>query len=60
MVPKLTFGAEVHRMVPKLFRANVTRAEHRLPLFNSSNSELDEKCIFEQFEVTQSKISEIS
>ena len=30
-VPKLILGAEVHRMVPKLFRAEVTRAEHRLP-----------------------------
>ena len=30
-VPKLTFGNEVHRLVPKLFRAEVTRAEHRLP-----------------------------
>ena len=31
-VPKLTLGAEVRRLVPKLFRAEVTRAEHRLPL----------------------------
>ena len=30
-VPKLTLGAEVHRLVPKLFRAEVTRAEHRSP-----------------------------
>ena len=32
-MPKLTFqlGAEVHRLVAKLFRAEVTRAEHRLP-----------------------------
>ena len=30
-VPKLTLDAEVHRLVPKLFRAEVTRAEHRLP-----------------------------
>ena len=30
-VPKLILGAEVHRLVPKLFRAEVTRAEHRLP-----------------------------
>ena len=29
-VPKLTLGAEVHRLVPKLFRPEVTRAEHRL------------------------------
>ena len=28
---KLTFGAEVHRLVPNLFRAEVTLAEHRLP-----------------------------
>ena len=31
-MPKLTLRAEVHRLVPKLFRAEVTRAEHRLPL----------------------------
>ena len=31
-MPKLTLGAEVHRLVPKLFRAEVIRAEHRLPL----------------------------
>jgi len=31
LVPKLTFGAEVHKMVPKFFRAEVTRVEHRLP-----------------------------
>ena len=31
-VPKLTLRAEVHRFVPKLFRAEVTQAEHRLPL----------------------------
>ena len=31
-VPKLKLGAEVHRLVSKLFRAEVTRAEHRLPL----------------------------
>ena len=30
-VPKLTFGAEVNRLLPKLLRAEVTRAEHRLP-----------------------------
>ena len=30
-VPKLTLGSEVHRLVPKLFRAELTRAEHRLP-----------------------------
>ena len=34
-VPKLTLGAEVHRLVPKLFRAEVTRAEHRLPQYDS-------------------------
>ena len=28
---KLTLGAGVHKLVPKLFRAEVTRAEHRLP-----------------------------
>ena len=33
-VPKLTLGSEVHRLVPKLFRAELTRAEHRLPLEN--------------------------
>ena len=27
----MELGAEVHRSVPKLFRAEVTRAEHRLP-----------------------------
>ena len=32
-VPKLITGAEVHKLVPKLFRAEVTRAEHRLPHF---------------------------
>ena len=31
-MPKLTLSAEVHRLVPKLFRAEVTRGEHRLPL----------------------------
>ena len=30
-VPKLILGAELHRLVPKLFLAEVTRAEHRLP-----------------------------
>ena len=30
-VPKLILRAEVHRLVPKLFRVEVTRAEHRLP-----------------------------
>ena len=34
-VPKLTLGAEVHRLVPKLFRVEVTRAEHRLPHSNA-------------------------
>ena len=33
LVPKLTLGAEVHRLVPKLICAEVTRAEHRLPQF---------------------------
>ena len=33
--PKLKLGAEVHRLVPKSFRAEVTRAEHRLPLVNT-------------------------
>ena len=28
----MELGAEVHRLVPKLLRAEVTRAEHRLPL----------------------------
>ena len=31
-VPKLILRAKVHRLVPNLFRAEVTRAEHRLPL----------------------------
>ena len=31
LVPKLTLGAEVHRLVPQLIYAEVTRAEHRLP-----------------------------
>jgi len=30
-MPKLILRAEVQRLVPKLFRAEVTRAEHRLP-----------------------------
>ena len=30
-VPNLILGAEVHMLMPKLFRAEVTRAEHRLP-----------------------------
>ena len=33
-VSKLTLGAEVHRLVPKLFRTEITRAEHRLPPSN--------------------------
>ena len=37
-VPKLTLGAEVHRLVPKLFRAEVTRAEHQLSGQNNSQS----------------------
>ena len=28
---EVNVGAEVHRMVPKFFRAEVTRAEHRYP-----------------------------
>ena len=31
-MPKLILRAKVHRLVPNLFRAEVTRAEHRLPL----------------------------
>ena len=31
LVQKLTLDAEVHRLVPKLICAEVTRAEHRLP-----------------------------
>ena len=31
LVPKLAFVAEVYRMVPRFFWAEVTRAEHRLP-----------------------------
>ena len=38
-VPKLILGAEVHRLVPKLFRAEVTRAEHRLPPSTTSTDE---------------------
>ena len=34
LVPKLTLGAEVHRLVPKLICAEVTRAENRLPRKN--------------------------
>ena len=30
-VPKFILRAEAHRLVPKLFRAEVTRVEHRLP-----------------------------
>ena len=37
-VPKLISGAEVHRLVPKLFRAEVTRAEHRLPPINRQSN----------------------
>ena len=37
-VPKSTLGAEVHRLVPKLLRAEVTRAEHRLPHSELSGS----------------------
>ena len=37
LVPKLTFGAEVHRLVPKLICAEVTRAEHRLPPLKHDN-----------------------
>ena len=33
-MPKLILGADVHRLAPKLFRAEVTRVEHRLPLQN--------------------------
>ena len=36
-VTKLILGAEVHRLVPELFRAEVTRAEHRLPRINRVN-----------------------
>ena len=36
-VPKLTSGAEIHRLVPKLFRTEVTRAEHRLPHLTAKN-----------------------
>ena len=32
-MPNLILGAEVHRLVPKLFRAEVTGVEHRLPPF---------------------------
>ena len=35
-VPKLSLGAEVHRLVPKLFRVEVTHAEHRLPQTQSN------------------------
>ena len=35
--PKLTLGAEAHRLLPKLFRAEVTRAEHQLPLLDPGN-----------------------
>ena len=42
MVPKLTLGAEVHRLVPKLICAEVTRAEHRLPHWKSVPWEKDE------------------
>ena len=30
-MPKLILDAEVHRLEPKFIRAEVTRAEHRLP-----------------------------
>ena len=37
-VPKLILGAEVHRLMPKLFRAEVTRAEYRLaPILGEKN-----------------------
>ena len=41
LVPKLTLGAEVHKLVPKLFRAEVTRAKHRLPPLKRSIRPLD-------------------
>ena len=31
-----TLGVEVHRLMPKLYRAEVTRAEHRLPRYLQS------------------------
>ena len=42
LVPKLTLGAEVRRLVPKLICTEVTRAEHRLPL-----TEINEQRLFE-------------
>ena len=41
LVPKLTLGAEVHRLVPKLICAEVNRAEHRLPLDKTVMKKLD-------------------
>ena len=41
-VPKLISRAEVHRLVPKLFRAEVTRAKHRLPR-NERTNDLDDE-----------------
>ena len=38
-VPKLILRAEVHRLVPKLFRAEITRAEHRSPHLKTFTSE---------------------
>ena len=41
LLPKLILGAKVHRLVPKLFRAEVTRAEHRLPRGKPDNEFCD-------------------
>ena len=42
----MELGAEVHRLVPKLFRAEVTRAEHRLPPVEFGFVDFREKSIF--------------
>ena len=64
-MPKLTFqlGAEVHRLVAKLFRAEVTRTEHRLPRLieksdlgrvdNDKGSEFFEQKLYDQQLVPQ-------
>ena len=45
-VPNLILSVKVHRLVPKLFRADVTRAEHRLPRFFSGKYSSNEYKVF--------------
>ena len=48
LVPKFTLGAEVHRLVPKLICAEVTRAEHWLPPLKDVRKFEDEHQFFRQ------------